>query len=350
MADFNGNIPGRHRMNGQIVGDLIFGVPGKSAYQLAVENGYEGSLEQWLEGLQGERGPQGPAGPAGDDYVLTDADKAEIAEMAAGLVEVPDSGGNAGQSGLSTTAANLLVNILRNGVYSTDQSDNITALAAELGVTEEEPDEPDIPVEPDIPDEPDEPEVTLTSISATYSGGDVTAGTAVSDLTGISVTAHYSDGTSEPVTGYTLSGTIAEGSNTVTVTYEGKTATFTVVGVAESADGEKTYLMDSLVWEQGYTLSGAGVVTQSDNWKTSQHIDITGYSTITFEDIADSGLLGCDIHFYNANQTHVSKVGGYFRKSNTNYPSPKTHTVPDGVVSARFCTNSDTTKFVIYAM
>ena len=53
MADFNGNIPGRPRMNGQIVGDLIFGVPGKSAYQLAVENGYEGSLEQWLDSLHG---------------------------------------------------------------------------------------------------------------------------------------------------------------------------------------------------------------------------------------------------------------------------------------------------------
>lgn len=35
-------------------------------------------------------------GPKGDDYVLTPADKAEIAEMAADLVEVPapDSGGN----------------------------------------------------------------------------------------------------------------------------------------------------------------------------------------------------------------------------------------------------------------
>ncbi len=30
----------------------------------------------------------------GDDYVLTDADKNEIAELAAGLVKVPDSGGN----------------------------------------------------------------------------------------------------------------------------------------------------------------------------------------------------------------------------------------------------------------
>ena len=39
-------------------------------------------------------GIQGPAGPEGDDYVLTDTDKAEIAQMAAELVNVPGSGGN----------------------------------------------------------------------------------------------------------------------------------------------------------------------------------------------------------------------------------------------------------------
>lgn len=38
--------------------------------------------------------PAGPQGPQGDDYKLTDEDKKEIAEMAAELVVVPDSGGN----------------------------------------------------------------------------------------------------------------------------------------------------------------------------------------------------------------------------------------------------------------
>lgn len=55
-------------------------------------------------GPQGERGPAGPqgqTGPQGDsgkDYILTESDKTEIAELAAGMVEVPDpapdSGGN----------------------------------------------------------------------------------------------------------------------------------------------------------------------------------------------------------------------------------------------------------------
>lgn len=84
--------------------------------------------------------------------------------------------------------------------------------------------------------EPDNPEVTLTSISATYTGGSVAVGTELTSLTGIAVTATYSDGSTATVTDYTLSGTIAEGSNTITVSYGGKTTTFTVTGVAESVE------------------------------------------------------------------------------------------------------------------
>jgi hypothetical protein len=99
------------------------------------------------------------------------------------------------------------------------------------------------------------PEATLTGISATYSGGDVAEGTAVTDLTGIVVTAHYSDGSTETVTGYTLSGTIAEGSNTVTVSYGGKTATFTVTGIVEQASA----------WADGYFKTD-GSIAQADTY------------------------------------------------------------------------------------
>lgn len=75
----------------------------------------------------------------------------------------------------------------------------------------------------------------LTGISASYTGGDVPVGTSVDDLTGITVNASYSDGSTKAVTGYTLSGEIVEGENTITVTYEGMTATFTVTGIAESS-------------------------------------------------------------------------------------------------------------------
>lgn len=76
---------------------------------------------------------------------------------------------------------------------------------------------------------------TLSSISATYIGGNVPVGTPVNSLSGITVIAHYSDGSTANVTGYTLSGTIAEGSNAITVSYSGKTTTFIVTGITESS-------------------------------------------------------------------------------------------------------------------
>src|SRR5690625_5736561 len=49
------------------------GADGKSAYEIAVEQGFEGDVNEWLESLKGERGeqglqgPQGEQGPAGQD-------------------------------------------------------------------------------------------------------------------------------------------------------------------------------------------------------------------------------------------------------------------------------------------
>lgn len=106
--------------------------------------------------------------------------------------------------------------------------------------------------------EPDTPDVTLSSISATYSGGNVTVGTALTSLTGIAVTAHYSDGSTSNVTDYTLSGTIAEGENTITVSYGGKTTTFTVTGVVMVGDDGIDYTLDALsgvTWTDGQTYN-----------------------------------------------------------------------------------------------
>ena len=55
------------------------------------EQGIQGPVgpqgEQGLKGDKGDQGEVGPQGPAGNDYVLTDADKQEIANM----IEIPDS-------------------------------------------------------------------------------------------------------------------------------------------------------------------------------------------------------------------------------------------------------------------
>ena len=44
------------------------------------------------QGPQGETGPEGPQGPAGADYVLTEADKAAIAQMAIELMPAAEEG------------------------------------------------------------------------------------------------------------------------------------------------------------------------------------------------------------------------------------------------------------------
>lgn len=43
------------------------GPPGKSAYEVAVEEGFEGDEEAWLASLVGPQGERGPEGPPGQD-------------------------------------------------------------------------------------------------------------------------------------------------------------------------------------------------------------------------------------------------------------------------------------------
>ena len=43
------------------------GKDGKSAYELALEEGFEGTLEEWLASLKGDKGDTGEQGPKGDD-------------------------------------------------------------------------------------------------------------------------------------------------------------------------------------------------------------------------------------------------------------------------------------------
>ena len=53
------------------------GSAGKSAYEIAVDNGFTGTEAQWLASL---------VGPQGDDYILTAQDKADIAALVVPLI------------------------------------------------------------------------------------------------------------------------------------------------------------------------------------------------------------------------------------------------------------------------
>lgn len=72
--------------------------PGKSAYDVAVDNGFVGTEEQWLNSLIGEQGV------AGADWAPTAAEKTAIAVEAAGLMDAPSEIyiGNGAPSGEET--------------------------------------------------------------------------------------------------------------------------------------------------------------------------------------------------------------------------------------------------------
>lgn len=87
------------------------------------------------------------------------------------------------------------------------------------------------------------PEVHLASINAAYDQDRPIYDTDSLDLVKLDlvVTANYSDGTSEVVTDYTLSGTLTPGTSTITVSYGGKTAEIEVAVTAAVPSGYTRY-------------------------------------------------------------------------------------------------------------
>lgn len=94
---------------------------GYSAYEIAVQNGFVGTEEEWLASLHGADGTDGKDGQDGDDYVLTAQDKAEIAN----LVDIP----------VATTTSNGLMSATDKSRLDDVYADYSSALTA-LGVIE----------------------------------------------------------------------------------------------------------------------------------------------------------------------------------------------------------------------
>lgn len=133
--------------------------------------------------------------------------------------------------------------------------------------------------------------VSLTGISVVYTGGKVPSGTTLNELSGITVTAHYSDGTNQNVFGYSMSGSLLSGTiNVITVEYEGFSATFEVE-VEESVTGYQFYVpgVDNAPLEttissipsnaSGWYAAYDSLMNQSNqsgNYSITRNIDVEG--------------------------------------------------------------------------
>ena len=100
------------------------------------------------------------------------------------------------------------------------------------------------------------PPANLSYISAVYTqSGTVYDTDSLDSLkSDLVVTAHFDNGTTQTVTNYVLSGTLTEGTSTITVSYGGKTATFTVT-VTEHQVPDTSAVIKSA--NMGYGTNGA---------------------------------------------------------------------------------------------
>ena len=159
---------------------------------------------------------------------IGDPDQLETDTKESLVAAINELNGRQSEAGMSREAIALLITILRHALYETNQTGTIDALEAALnaGATD-----PGLGDHPDIPEDPVIPEVTLTHIAAVYTGGSVPVGTDIYSLEGLTVTAHYSDGSFATVTGYSMGGKITKaGSNTLSIGYNGQYTTISVTG------------------------------------------------------------------------------------------------------------------------
>ena len=150
------------------------------------------------------------------------------------------------------------------------------------------------------------PPANLSSITAVYTqSGTVYDTASLDDLKpDLVVTAHWSDNTTSTVTTYTLSGTLTEGTSTITVSYGGKTTTFTVT---------VTSLMETITvtWSGTGTGKQTGVIDArtADVYWTLPFIegDSAYASGVTWE----SDFVGIGASLYN-DSTAETAVGYYY--------------------------------------
>ena len=294
----------------------------------AVKSG--GATPDVIEGAVNDYLNANPVKPGAttEQAAQIEQNKNDIADLQTEVDELKESGGNGSgqnpsQGGLTTAQIDALDWMLKVSAYKkgAPYAAAYAAFCRAFGL-------------PD-PDSGDTDE-TLTSISATYSGGAVPVGTAVSGLIGVTVTAHYSDGTSETVTGYTLSGSIAEGSNTITVTYQGQITTFTVTGVADSGgeetggSGESTWTDGvAYVWENvagSYVDNNNGAFVAYNGWSRSPYLACAGAEILRAEVVEQSTSMSRDNSRYNAFYDAERRFISAFTSVDTDAPAVGTYT------------------------
>lgn len=161
---------------------------------------------------------------------------------------------------------------------------------------------------------------TLTSISAVYtqSGTVYDTDTLDSLKADLVVTAVYSDSSTSTVasTDYTLSGTLTEGTSTITVAYGGKTTTFTVTVDVDSRLTTSAYItVANETLTDGYINDNGEVTSASNNYFIDKYYNALPIAVTNGADIARIGMIRTA--YYDTNYSFVSRnyqQGSYIKE------------------------------------
>ena len=166
---------------------------------------------------------------------------------------------------------------------------------------------------------------TLTSISAVFTQGDAVVYNTDS-LDKLKqyrvVTAIMSDSTTRTVTNYSLSGTLTVGTSTITVSYGGKTTTFSVTVTQRGSDTD--YWVDGVAYrnirviEKQYCRAMDGAMITSQSWCRTDYVNCEGAATISFPPLPqqEHGRVTSN-WFFDANHNPVQNIELYQTESVT---------------------------------
>lgn len=233
-------------------------------------------------------------------FLLAGAQEAKTAAMTQPIGVAPDGSlWTTPGAGLSNEAKELLLECLSHCAWATSEGQTyLSALETALF-----------------------PPASLVSISAVFTQGDnvVTPSDSLDSLKPmLTVTALYDDQTTDTITNYTLSGTLAEGTSTITVSYGGKTTTFTV---EVSSNVLYTITADQLLRKTGIKTSSPYVDSNATNRMTYGAFDLTveGGQRLKFTATSTKPAANMAALFYN--QTAVTAVGRNQTIANSDFSS-----------------------------
>lgn len=128
------------------------------------------------------------------------------------------------------------------------------------------------------------------------------------------VTATYANGDVRTVTDYVLSGTLTEGTSTITVSFGGKTTTFTVTVTAGKSDmngwTDGVAYTDLTIIENQYYQASDGSIKNYTDWNRTGYVPCNGASSITFAAMPQTsgGAGGQSNAFFKEDKTWIQGI------------------------------------------